>query len=473
MPWQEIIPDKRHNWLQTGLREDFETFLPLGDRDAVGNNSATPPIFRHYSRGVATARDAWAVNFQHDQLLANVERMLSTYNAQVQAWHQLKTKPKRVEDFIDFTPTKISWSESLKKSLERATYGKAEEDKVRHSLYRPFAAEWLYFDKLINERRYGFDEIFPEAHSENTVLCVTDAGGRSPFSVLASDRIVDLHLAASTDTFQCFPFYKYDEDGTNRQENIPLSALVRFQSHYGDDKITRWDIFHYVYALLHHPGYRERFAANLRRELPRIPFAPEFRTFAKSGKKLMELHLGYEQTKEYPLKRIENPDVALNWRVDPKMKLRPDKRAIVYNEFLTLEGIPAETFEYKLGNRSALEWVIDQYEVSVDKQSGIKNDPNRPDDEQYIVRLIGQVITVSLETLKIVKSLPAEFGSADAVPSNRKELREWRMSQTHYLNSEKGQEQREELEKSLILQEMPQARRRNAISSSRGRAKKS
>jgi predicted helicase len=296
------------------------------------------------------------------------------------------------------------------------------------------------------------------------------AGSDWPTFALASKSICDLLPQGGS---QCFPFYTYDEDGTNRQENIPLSALVRFQTYYGDDKITRWDIFHYVYALLHHPGYRERFAANLKRELPRIPFAPAFRSFATAGRKLVELHVSYEHAKKYPLKRVENRDVPLNWRVDPKMKLTPDKRAIIYNDFLTLEGIPSKAFDYKLGNRSAIEWVIDQYEVSVDKQSGIENDPNRVDDEQYIVHLVGQVITVSLETLKIVKSLPAEFGSADPMPSNRKELREWRMSQTHYLNSEKGQEQREELEKSLILQEMPPMRRSSAISSSRGRAKKS
>jgi predicted helicase len=470
--WQEITPDKRHNWLQTGLREEFGTLLPLGDREAVGKNSALPPIFRHFSNGVKTQRDAWAVNFQREALAANMERMIDTYNSQVESWHRLKTKPTKVESFIDFTPTKISWSESLKKSLERATYGEFEETHVRPSLYRPFTTQWLYFDKLVNERRYGFDEIFPEAHSENKVICVTDAGGRSPFSVLASDRIVDLHLAASTDTFQCFPFYRYDDDGTNRQENIGLSALLRFQSHYGDDKLTRWDIFHYVYALLHHPGYRERFAANLKRELPRIPVAPEFRAFARAGKKLMELHLGYEQAKEYPLKRIENPDAPINWRVDPKMRLTPDRRAIIYNEFLTLEGIPAEAFDYKLGNRSALDWVIDQYEVSVDKQSGITNDPNRADDEQYIVRLIGQVITVSLETLKIVQSLPVDFGASDSPSSNRKELREWRMSQTHWMNSEEGRQQREELEKSLILQETPSSPTSSATSSSRGREKK-
>lgn len=467
VPWQEIIPDKRHNWLQTGLREDFETFLPLGDRERVASNST---IIKDFGRGLETTRDAWVYHFERRELAHNVEKTIRHYNEHVHRWIKLRPKPKP-DDFVDNDPTKISWSSSLKKHLEHGEDLAFEPKKIRHALYRPFCRRFVYFDKVLNHRPSFFAEALPTeaSEAENRMICV-GVYGRKAFSVLATNLIPDLNFYA--DPAQCFPFYTYDENGTNRKENIPLSALVRFQSHYGDDKITRWDIFHYVYALLHHPGYRERFAANLKRELPRVPFAPEFRTFAKAGTKLMELHLGYEQAKEYPLKRIENPGAALNWRVDPKMKLTSDKRAIVYNEFLTLEGIPAEAFDYKLGNRSALEWVIDQYEVSVDKQSGIKNDPNRTDDDQYIVRLIGQVITVSLETLKIVKSLPAEFGSADAVPSNRKELREWRMSQTHYLNSEKGQEQREELEKSLILQETPATRRRNAISSSRGRAKK-
>ena len=204
---------------------------------------------------------------------------------------------------------------------------------------------------------------------------------------------------------QCFPFYTYAEDGANRRENLTDWALQEFRAHYHDDAIAKWDIFHYVYALLHHPAYREKYAANLRRELPRIPLAPDFWGFAKAGARLAELHVHYEQQPEYPLKYVEKPGAPLNWRVD-KMKLTPDKTALIYNNFLTLEGIPPEVFAYKLGNRSALEWVIDQYKVSTDPRSGITNDPNRPDDDQYIVRLLGQVITVSLETLKIIAGLP-------------------------------------------------------------------
>jgi predicted helicase len=216
--------------------------------------------------------------------------------------------------------------------------------------------------------------------------------------------IPDLNFYA--DPQQSFPFYTYNEDGGNRRENITDWALEQFRTRYNDPRISKWDIFHYVYAVLHHPQYREKYAANLKRELPRIPFAPDFRGFAEAGARLAELHVNYEAQPEYPLEMIEKPGVPLDWRVE-KMRLTKDKTRIIYNDFLTLSGIPPETFEYRLGNRSALEWVIDQYRVSTDKRSGITNDPNRPDDPQYIVRLIGKVITVSLETMKIVKGLPS------------------------------------------------------------------
>jgi predicted helicase len=185
--------------------------------------------------------------------------------------------------------------------------------------------------------------------------------------------------------------------------------LTRFREHYRSKKITKWDIFYYVYGLLHHPGYRERYAENLKRELPRIPLAPDFRAFAAAGEQLARLHLDYEKLEPWPLEWIETPGVPLSYQVE-KMRLAKDKRSIKVNDSLTLAGIPAEAFDYRLGNRSALEWVIDQYQVSEDTRSGIRSDPNRADDPQYIVRLVGQVVRVSLETVGTVKGLPAEFG---------------------------------------------------------------
>jgi len=217
---------------------------------------------------------------------------------------------------------------------------------------------------------------------------------------------VDLHLCASADAVQCFPFYARDRDGSNRRENISSIALQKFRTHYSDDAITKWDIFHATYAVLHHPEYRTLYAANLKRELPRIPLPPDFHAFAAAGKRLMELHIDYEKQPAYALDQIENPKAAVSLRVE-KMKLSKDRSELRYNDFLLLRGIPAAAYYYRLGNRSALEWVIDQYRVSADPRSGIVNDPNCPGDPKYILRLIGQVVTVSLETQQIIATLPS------------------------------------------------------------------
>ncbi|MCO5190294.1 MAG: hypothetical protein M9918_19160, partial [Anaerolineae bacterium] len=258
---------------------------------------------------------------------------------------------------------------------------------------------------------------------------LSDRGFRADYSVLATNLIPDLHVLASLDGYQCFPFYTYNEDGgagdsANRRENITDWALEQFRTTYAtapmparpqgfqkplgsSTQLDKWAIFHYVYALLHHPTYRETYAANLRRELPRIPFVlpQHFWPFVHAGERLAQIHVHYEAQPEYPLQHIENPDEPLDYRVE-KMRLSKDKTSLKYNDFLTLNGIPPQVFEYKLGNRSALDWIIDQYRVKTDKRSGITNDPNNLDDETYILRLIKQVISVSLETVDIVENLP-------------------------------------------------------------------
>ncbi|MDE0086015.1 MAG: DNA helicase, partial [Candidatus Poribacteria bacterium] len=183
--------------------------------------------------------------------------------------------------------------------------------------------------------------------------------------------------------------------------------LTNFQKRYPNDSITKWNIFYYTYGLLHHPDYRERYQENLKRDLPHIPFAEDFWGFSKAGARLADLHINYESQPEYSkLNPIETPGMQVDLAVE-RMKFSKDKTRLTYNDFLALEGIPPEVFEYRLGNRSALEWVVDQYRVKVDKRSGIVNNPNREEDPEYILRLIGQVITVSLETVEIVEGLPA------------------------------------------------------------------
>ena len=280
---------------------------------------------------------------------------------------------------------------------------------MRTSLYRLFTKSNLYFDRMLTERVYVFPSIFPtlQSETENRVVIVSDHGFRAGFNTMMANLIPDSHILAARDRFQCFPFYTYDEDGTNRQENITDWALSQFQTYYRDDTIAKWDIFHYIYGLLHHTDYRQKYEANLKRDLPHIPFAQDFWEFVAAGAQLADLHINYDSQPEYDkLEFVQTPEMPLNWRVE-KMRLSKDKTSLIYNDFLTLSGIPPRTFDYQFGTRAALEWIIDQYRVKTDKRSGIVNDPNRADDPQYIVRLIGKVVTVSLETIAIVEELPA------------------------------------------------------------------
>ena len=403
--WQQITPDNRHTWLTEGLHAEFDTFIPMGTKEARRvKKEAIDVIFKTYSLGVSTNRDAWVCNFNHNTLTDNMRKMVETYNDQVFKWERSLARDTDVDDFVISDDTKIKWSRNLKRELKRFRIAEYAEDKVRNLLYRPFTKSYLFFDRIMNDEVSHFPSIFPTSESENRVICVSSIGSNKPFQLLIVDVIPDLHLTGDS---QCFPFYTYDEDGTNRQENITDWALAEFRTHYSDDTITKWDIFHYNYGLLHHPAYREKYKMNLKRDLPHIPFAEDFWGFATAGAALADLHVNYESAPKYDgLKYIETKGLALDWDVK-KMRLSKDKTQLKYNDFLTLDGIPAEVYDYRLGNRSALEWVVDQYRVKVDKRSGIVNDPNRIDQPRYIVDLVGRVITVSLRTVRIVKKLPA------------------------------------------------------------------
>ena len=406
--WDVIQPDARHTWLTEGLREDFETFLPMGSKQAkTEKGEVSGVIFHQFSSGVKTNRDAWTINFDRDTLTTNVQRMIEFYNTQVFKWQGITDKSSiNIDDFAEYDDAKISWSRDLKAKMRTGRIAEYDEHKVRTCLYRPFAKRNIFFDRILNDVVYVFPSIFPtpETEGENRVICV-NVSREKPFTCLMTDRIPEHIMTGGFGSAgQHFPFYIFDEDGSNRRENITDWALAQFREHYKNEKITKWDIFHYSYALLHHPAYRERYQVNLKRDLPHIPFAPEFWEFVEAGKRLADIHVHYENQPQYKLDLIEAPDTPLDWRVE-QMKFSKDKTQIKYNDFLTLAGIPAEAFQYRLGNRSALEWVVDQYRVKTDKRSGIVNDPNRVDNETYIVDLIRKVISVSLETVRIVKKL--------------------------------------------------------------------
>ena len=408
--WNPIQPDARHTWLTEGLHAEFDTFIPMGTKQAKAvKGAAVDVIFKTYSNGVKTNRDAWAYNFNRNTLTENVQRMVGTYNAEADRWKRREDKQTNLDDFVVSDERSIKWSSGLKQKMKRLHIAAFSNTKIRQSLYRPFTTSRLYFDRFMIDGICVFPSIFPtpETEAENQVICV-NISREKPFTSLMTDCIPEHIMTGGFGSAgQCFPFYIYDEDGTNQRENITDWAFAQFRAHYRDDEITKWDIFHYNYGILHHPEYRERYQANLKRDLPHIPFAEDFWGFANAGAELANLHLNYESAPKYEkLRYYEQPGMQVEWHVE-KMKLSKDKTQLKYNDFLTLDGIPAKAFEYRLGTRSALEWVVDQYRVKTDKRSGILNDPNRADDAQYIVKLIGKVITVSLETVEIVNKLPA------------------------------------------------------------------
>ncbi|GAC1624271.1 MAG: hypothetical protein NVS4B11_19510 [Ktedonobacteraceae bacterium] len=411
--WIALEPDTRYTWLTEGMQPEFASYIPIGTREAKAvrdvnlGGSEVESLFKTYSQGVQTSRDYWTYDFNLNHLYFKVKSMVETYNAELSRWIR-SGSPKEIDNFVVSDETKIKWSSRLKECFTRKIEAKFDILSVHDSLYRPFTRKHLYFDNILTHRQGLFPNILPtfSSESENRVICLTVLGSEKPFMVLMTNVIPDMHLVGAGAGAQCFPYYIYEEDGSNRRENITDWALAQFRGPYGE-AVTKWDIFHYVYAMLHHPIYRERYAENLKRDLPRIPLLSRREAFASCvhiGKALMELHLNYETVKEYRLKWIENKDVSISWHVE-KMKLLSGKDTLRVNEWLTLAGIPQECFQYRLGNRSALEWVIDQYQVSTDARSGIVSDPNREDDEQYIVRLIGKVVTVSVETVHLVHEL--------------------------------------------------------------------
>ncbi len=430
--WTTINPDLKKTWFTEDLHSEFETFTPLGIKAHTGNLPQS--VFRVFSNGIKTNRDYWVYNFDRKALGTNVHNLISAYNQEVRRYQEAGS-PERVDDFVTNDESRIKWSGDLKVYLTQGKVGRFDETKIRAAAYRPFTRNFLYFDRLINNSIYNLHHIFPtiESERENSVIWVK-VGSDWPMFALATNKLPDLLPQGGS---QCFPFYTYDEDGSNRRENITDWALNEFRTRIGSAasklseknsvetkpttkkpkakvsadtnqsgarEIGKWDIFHYVYGLLHQPEYRTRYAANLRRELPRIPIPEEAATFwkfADAGKRLAELHVHYEDQKEYPLEEVWKDGLGLDFRVT-KMRLSKDKTELIYNEALTLKGIPSEAFEYRLGNRSALEWIIDQYQISTDKRSGITNDPNREDDPQYILRLIRKIVFVSLETVAIL-----------------------------------------------------------------------
>ena len=281
--WQTLRPDDHHTWLIPTNVEKFGAFLPLGSKEAKsGKDESEGTIFKTYSLGAHTNSDAYVYSYSRPSLIKRAKNMVENFNAELDRWKR-NGEPKDLTTFLKVDEAVLKWIRKTKRVFLRGNYVDFDLASIRTCLYRPFAKRSLFFNRTFNEDIYRFPSFFPNpvAEEENKVL-IAGGYGRKEFAVLVSNSISDLNFYA--DPAQCFPFYVYNENGSNRRENITDWGLQQFRDHYNDDTITKWDIFYYVYGLLHHPGYREKFADNLKRELPRIPFAPDFQAFASAGK---------------------------------------------------------------------------------------------------------------------------------------------------------------------------------------------
>ncbi len=422
--WKKLTPNASHDWINQ-RDPAFDIFTSLGNKD----DKKAKVIFDIYSLGLVTNRDAWTYNFSRNNLATNIANMISFYNRQVKDYKAIcdnksKNKQIEVEAFIDNNPKRISWTRSLKNELSKFAIHEFMEDCIVKSMYRPFCKQWVYFNRRFNEMVYQIPKIFPNDQLGNLAIVVTGIGASKGFSALITDIIPNLHLH---DTGQCFPLFYYDnkdrppqlpgmevDTGYIKKENIPNSILTEFQTTY-DPTITKEDIFYYVYGILHSPEYKQRFESDLKKMLPRIPFAHNFWAFSKAGRDLAEWHLNYETVEPYPLQEY-SPKLGLNPKEHYKVSKmtfgksggKIDKTIIIYNSNITLSGIPLETYDYVVNGKPALEWIIERYQFTRDKDSQITNDPNDwSDDPKYIINLVKRIVRVSLETMMIVNGLPA------------------------------------------------------------------
>ena len=433
--WVQIFPNSDHDWINQ-RDPSFENFAEI-----AGNDRKV--FFGVASPGVSTARDQWVYGFSKSQLAVRMEAMIDFYNKQVEAFGDAKAVNPQIKielaDVIDTNPRTISWSAKLKASAERGTRGVFSKDKVRPAIYRPFCRQFLYLDPHFIERPGKSATIQPHPGLFNRIISITGSAASVPFSALMVDVVPNFHFQ---DTGQIFPFYVYEPanqvsqlnldepvvvDGYCRRETITDEILACFQNAYGPN-LTKEDVFYYVYGVLHSPEYSTRFAANLKKMSPRIPLtkeAKDYWRFSQAGRDLAHWHINYETVDPWPivahtakfdfdpweLFRVQKMTFARPTAEQKSAGLKWDKTQIIFNSQVTLKMIPLEAYDYVVNGKPAIEWVMERYQVARDKESGILNDPNdwckEHDQPRYIVDLIGRVVRVSMETMKIVRELPA------------------------------------------------------------------
>jgi predicted helicase len=430
--WKRLHPNDEGDWAEQ-RDPKFATFVAMGTKDASDEKA----IFDVYTLGVVTNRDPWVTNSSKETLASSVKRMLDQYGADLKKYTSVvkglaKTAWPEVDDYVTVDAKRISWTRSLKGSLKRLKQIEFNEEQIVKTAYRPFAPQWLYFSRTLNEMVNRVPTLFPTPHHKNIVISSTGVADRKGYSALAADCAPNMHL---TDTGQCFPMYWYervgeeqaeggqdslfsargepDEHGYIKHDSISDWSLEFFQANYRDKKITKEDLFWYVYGVLHSPEYKQRFAVDLKKGLPRMPLAGDFWAFSTAGRALGDLHVGYEAVEPFPLQEessrlvMEAGDYKVTKMVFGKKDGKPDRSVIVYNGNVVLRGVPSKAYDYVVAGKSAVEWVMERYQVMIDKDSQIKNDPNTwSEDPRYILDLVKRVVRVSVESAKIISELP-------------------------------------------------------------------
>ena len=442
--WRTIIPNSHNDWINK-RDKSFEGFLPLGSKANKIKTGDEICVFGLRNRGAETCRDEWVYNFSKVSLDYNMRSTIAFYNSEIERFRRACEEKNDsgisdVEGFINRDSERISWSSSLISHLGRMRTGNYDSDNIRMSVYRPFNKQHMYFDDVFIHRPAIARRFFPTPDTKNLTICVSGKGGKKDFSTFIVDIIPDLNcLDAGT---QCFPRYRYDqseeektqgsfefeEADKRRSDNIPAGTIFLFQQKYSDNSIDADAIFYYVYGLLHSTDYKTQFSAELKKMLPRIPYVANkafFWDFANAGKALSDIHIDYENQDPWPLTiREKNKEQDEKFRCRVK-KLQfgveekegkdkntskgkhQDKTVIEFNENITIEGIPLAAYDYIVNSKSAIEWVMECYQVKTYKESKIVNDPNKwSDDPRFTLELLQKVVTVSMKTVKIVSRLP-------------------------------------------------------------------
>ena len=421
--WEILVPNEHGDWLNQ--RDDkFSEFIPIADKS--GNESS---IFLLNSNGIVTNRDSWVYNFSSKELRLNMESMISFYNQQTTAYKEAQKENSnlKVEDFVSTDPKKIKWVQNLYKDAEKGLILNFNPDQMANSFYRPFNKQILYKHRNFVWSPYLQNKLFPNKNVENLVICATGVGASKDFTTLITNVIPNLD---GLEKLQSFPLYFFEENNQTqkglfdegsendylRRDGVSDFILERALKQYNTKAISKEDIFYYVYVFLHSPEYRETFANDLKKMLPRLPLVDdvkEFWAFSNAGRKLAELHLNYETVPAYAGVTLSSSasDNMIDYQVE-KMRFpkKGQKDTIIYNSKITISNIPEEAFEYVVNGKSAIEWIMERYAVTTHKDSGITNNPNDWADEvgnpKYILDLLLSIINVSVQTVEIVNGLP-------------------------------------------------------------------